>query len=179
MRRGIKIGVSAALLAVIGGWYYYTPYLAANNMRIAAENKDAVALSRYINFPSVRESLKATLRAKMLSEMAQKEDQNPFAALGAAFGVALVGPMVDAMVTPEALVMMMKGENPSLEKSEPPPDPTSGGSKSDTETSMVYESFDQFVVRTKKRGTTEEPVVLVFQREGLISWKLSAIHLPL
>lgn len=179
MKRGAKIGVAAALLAVIGGWYYYTPYLAVNNMRAAAENKDSAILSRYINFPSVRESLKASLNAKMLSEMAKKDDRNPFAALGAAFAMALVGPMVEAMVTPEALAMMMKGEKPSLEKSKPAAVPTSAASEPDTETSMGYETFDQFVVRTKKRGTTEEPVALVFQREGLFSWKLSAIRLPL
>jgi hypothetical protein len=179
MTRRLKIGAVVVLLVAVSGWYYYTPYLAVKNMRAAAESKDSATLSRYINFPSVRESLKASLNAKMLSEMAKKQEGNPFAALGAAFAMALVGPMVEAMVTPEALAMMMKGEKPSLEKSKPTATTASATSESDTETSMSYENFDQFVVSTRKKGATDDPVALVFQREGLFSWRLSAIRLPL
>lgn len=179
MTRGTKVGAVAVLLVAIAGWFYYMPYLAVTNMREAAEKKDSVALSRYINFPLVRESLKANLNAKMLSEMAKKRDGNPFAAQGAAFAMALVGPMVDAMVTPEALAMMLKGEKPSLEKSKPTAALASAASEPETETSMGYENFDQFVVSTRKKGASDDPVALVFQREGLISWKLAAIRLPL
>jgi len=179
MTKGIKVGAAAVLFIAITGWFYFTPYLAVKNMRTAAEKRDSAAFSRYINFPSVRESLKASLNAKMLSEMAKKQDGNLFAAIGAAFTMALVGPMVDAMITPEALAMMMKGEQPSLGKSKPTAVPPAGTSEPETETSMGYENFDQFVVSTRKKGTPDEPVALVFQREGLFSWKLSAIRLPL
>jgi hypothetical protein len=175
----IKIGATAVLVVAVAGWFYYTPYLAVKNMRAAAENKDSAALSRYVNFPSVRESLKASLNAKMLSEMTKKQEGNPFAALGAAFAMALVGPMVEAMVTPEALAMMMKGEKPSREKSKSTVAPDSATSGPETETSMGYENFNQFVVSTRKKGTADDPVALVFQREGLFSWKLSAIRLSL
>ena len=69
----------------------------------------------------------------MLSEMARKQDGNPLAALGTAFAMALVGPMVEAIVTPEALAMMMKGEKPSIEKSKPTAAPASPASEPDTE----------------------------------------------
>jgi hypothetical protein len=179
MTRGSKLGAVVVVLALIAGWFYYTPYLAVKNMRQAAESKDSVTLSRYINFPSVRESLKGSLNAKMLFEMGKMKDQNPFAALGAAFAMALVGPMVDAMVTPEALAMMMKGEKPSTEKGKPAATPASAGSDPEVETLMGYENFDQFVVSVRKKGTSDEPIALVFQREGLVSWKLTAIRLPL
>lgn len=179
MTRGLKIGAVLVLLAAVSGWYYYTPYLAVKNMRAAAEKKDSATLSRYINFPSVRESLKASLNAKMLSEIAKKQEQNPFAALGAALAMALIGPMVEAMITPESLAMMMKGEKPSLEKSKSTSSTASATSEPETETSMSYENFDQFVVSTRKKSTSDDPVALVFQREGLFSWKLSAIRLPL
>lgn len=179
MTRGLRIGAVAALLATISGWYYYTPYLAVKNMRVAAERNDSATLSRYINFPSVRDSLKASLNAWMLREVAKEQERNAFAALGAAFAVALVGPMIEAMVTPEALAMMMKGEKPSLEKIKPKATAASATSDPETETWMGYETFDQFIVTTRKKGTTDDPVALVFHREGLVSWKLSAIRLPL
>lgn len=179
LRTGTKLGAVVVLLVVIGGWFYYTPYLAVKNMREAAERKDSATLSRYINFPSVRESLKASVNAKMLSEMGKMQDRNPFAALGAAFAMALVGPIVDAMITPEALAMMMKGEKPSIEKGKPTATPASAASEPEVETLMGYENFDQFVVSAKRRGASDEPVALVFQREGLMSWKLTSIRLPL
>lgn len=179
MAKGTKLWIAVVLLLVIGGWFYYTPYLTVRNLRHAAENKDSATLSRYINFPSVRESLKASFNAKMLSEMGKMKDQNPLAALGAVFAMALVGPMVDAMVTPEALAIMMKGEKPAIEKDKPAATPTSATSDPEVETLMRYENFDQFVVSIKKKSTSDEPIELVFQREGFVSWKLTAIRLPL
>jgi len=41
-----------------------------------------------------------------------------------------------------------------------------------------YESFDQFAVSTKRKGVSGDPVTMVFQREGLSSWKLVAIRFP-
>jgi hypothetical protein len=32
---------------------------------------------------------------------------------------------------------------------------------------------------TQQQGSTADPVVLVFEREGLMSWKLAAIRLPI
>jgi DUF2939 family protein len=180
MKAVTKLTAIAILLAAIGGWLYYTPYLAVKNMREAAERKDSATLSRYINYPSLRESLKATLNASMLSKIGKQKDTSPFAALGTALVMALIGPMVDAMITPEALAMMMKGEKPALkEKGKPAAAPASAASDRDVETLMGYESFDQFVVSAKKKGTADEPIALVFQREGIWSWKLTAIRLPL
>ena len=177
MRSVPKLGVVVVLLGAIGGWFYYTPYLAVKTMREAAEKKDSVTLSRYINFPAVRESLKANFNAAMLSEMKKDRGKNPYAAAGAVFAMALIGPMVDAMVTPEALAVMMKGEKPSLENKSATTSLTA--SEPEVDTRMGYESFDQFLVSAKKKGASDEPITMVFQREGLMSWKLTAIRLPL
>jgi hypothetical protein len=108
MKMAAKIGVGGVVAAAAGVWFYFTPHLAVQNMKEAADERDANKLSRYIDFPAVRESMKATLNAKLMSEMAKnKKSDSPFAGLGAAFAMAMVGPMVDAMVTPEALTMMM------------------------------------------------------------------------
>ena len=187
-RKGVWL--LAAVFLAAAGWFIYAPYHAVYRMREAAANRDPVALARYINFPSVRESLKANVNAKLLSEMSEKSKDNPFA-VGAAFAMALVGPIVDAMVTPEALAMMMQGETPPLEKrkektlprapSPPasPPPATSQYPAPKTDISMHYESIDRFVVNARKGGTTREPVVFVLEREALFTWKLSAIRLPL
>lgn len=171
-----KIKLSIIILFVaFGTWLYFTPYLAVSGMKAGAEAKDAVKLSSYVNFPALKESLKASFRAKLASGAAKKPEGNPFGAVGAALAAAFVNPMIDALVTPESLAMIMKGDKPQPIQNAAQSKPSESGS----ETSMSYESFDRFVVNVKKKGETGEPYGLVFNRDGLFSWKLSALRLPL
>lgn len=169
-----KLSFAIAFVA-FSTWFYFTPHLAVSGMKSAAESKDAVKLSGYVNFPALKESLKASFNAKLASEVAKEKDGSPFAALGTAMAAAFINPMIDALVTPESLAMMMKGDKPQpadkAEQTKP--------SDSDADTSMSYESFDRFVVTVKKRGSTDEPLGLVFNRDGMFSWKLSALRLPM
>jgi hypothetical protein len=164
----------AVVFIVFGVWFFFTPHLAVSGMRSAAEARDAARLSGYVNFPALKENLKATMNAKFISEVTKEKEANPFAALGAAMAAAFINPMVDALVTPESLALMMKGDKPHPGKS----GAQSQQSDSRADTSMAYESFDRFVVTVKKKGETAEPVGLVFNRDGMFSWKLSAIRLP-
>jgi len=174
MNNRTKVSI-ALLLAVFGVWFYFTPHIAVSGMKSAAEKKDAEKLSDYVDFPALKESLKASLKARIASEVVKEKEDNPLAALGAAMGAALIAPMIDAIVTPESLAMIMKGDKPQPGKNSTPSEPA----ETDIDTSMSYESFDRFVVTVKKKGTTEEPLSLVFHRDGIFSWKLSALRLDM
>lgn len=174
---GNKVVLLAAALSLLAAvWFFYTPHLAVRSMRAAAQERDAAKLSSRVNFPALKESLKASFNAKIAAETAKEKESNPFAALGAAMAAAFISPLIDALVTPESLAMIMQGDKPQLgmgKKDAPKAAP-------DTETSMSYESLNSFVVTIKKKNDTQEPVGLVFNRDGLFSsWKLSAIRLPL
>jgi hypothetical protein len=169
-----KLSISIVFVA-FSTWFYFTPHLAVSGMKSAAEARDAAKLSGYVNFPAVKESLKGSFNAKLASDVTKEKSGNPFAAFGATLAAAFINPMIDALVTPESLAMMMKGDKPQPAKSTEQTKP----SGSDADTSMSYESFDRFVVTVKKKGTTEEPLGLVFNRDGIFSWKLSALRLPI
>jgi len=181
MRNKTKLAI-ITLVAAFGIWFYFTPYIAAYGMKSAAEAKDAARLSGYVNFPALRSSLKATFHAKLVSNARKTRNKGFFATLGSAITVKFINPvietfyinpMIDSYVTPQNLARMMKGENPQAKK---------GAAKSkpaEPDYSMAYESFDRFVVNVKKKGSTQKPVGLVFSREGLFSWKLSALRLPM
>jgi hypothetical protein len=166
---------AAVVLVVFSTWFYFTPHLAAKGLKSAAEAQDSAKLSSYVNFPALKESLKANFNAKLASEVTKEKGNNPFSALGSAMAAAFINPMIDALVTPESLAMMMKGNKPQSTKK---PEQMKS-SDADAEVSTAYESFDRFVVKVKKKGTTEEPLGLVFNREGMFSWKLSALRLPM
>ena len=174
MNTKTKLSIAIAF-AALGAWFYFTPHLAVSEMKSAAEAKDAAKLSAYVDFPAVKESFKASLNAKLAMQAPKEQDGNPFAALGAAMAAALINPMVDALITPEGLAMMMKGDKPQPGVNAEQAQQTD----SNTDTSMSYESFDRFVVTVKKKGAAEEPLGFVFNREGMFSWKLSALRLPM
>lgn len=174
MKRTSVLRAIAVVLAAI--WFFFTPHLTANAMRTAAQERDSAKLSGYVDFPALKESLKGSFNAKLAAGVATDADNNAFAALGAAMAAALINPMIDALVTPESLAMVMQGEKPDASA-------VDGGTPDDREPdadiSMAYESFDTFVVTVTKRGEEQEPVGLVLRRDGVFSWKLSAIRMSL
>lgn len=97
MNSKIKLSIIVILVA-FGTWLYFAPYLAVSGMKAGAEAKDAVKLSSYVNFPALKESLKASFRAKLASGAAKKPEGNPFGAVGAALAVAFVNPPASANI---------------------------------------------------------------------------------
>jgi hypothetical protein len=173
----ILLGLSAIVLAAC---FYFTPYWAVANMKAAAENRDAEALSEYVDFPSLKESLKANFNAMMESEVSKNMSDNPFGAFGAALASAFINPMIDNLVTPESLAMMMKGEKPDLNRTENSDYKSIPSNKEDNmATSMNYDHFNSFIVTIKEKESPDEPIKMIFKRHGITSWKLSALRLPL
>lgn len=187
--------IPLGLLAIGAVGFYFTPHVAIYNMGKALEQGDAEALSQYVNYPSLRESLKSNLNTIMLREVSQS--RNPLKAMGAVFGTVLINPIVDTFVTPEGLSLMMKGEQPELDSASPktsrpartppsPEDPAQSNQKPDgpkQKTSMFYKDINHFSISTQNVETAEnrepeKPFELIFERDGLMGWKLSAVQLP-
>ncbi len=176
MDKKLKGGLALAVIAV-SGWFYYTPYMAVHGMQEAAQERDATRLAGYVDFPVVKENLKADLNGRML----QKLQGQPFAAVGAVFAGALVNTMVDAIVSPQGLAMMMHGEKPLTASTA---ERTESGSQeqpketSQVETRMGYDGLNQFAIRVHRRDTPDQVIHLVLQRRHLLSWQLAEIRLP-
>ena len=76
------IGVLIAIVVVICGYLYASPYFALNNIKKAAQAGDSDTVSKYIDYPSVRQSFKDQVNAMMAKEL-MNQDTDGFAALGA------------------------------------------------------------------------------------------------
>lgn len=171
--------IAVSLLSVaVGVWLYFTPHLAVGSMKDAAQARNAEKLSSYVDFPALKESLKSTFNSKLAKEVAAQGQDEPFAAMGAMFAAALINPMIDAMVSPEGLAMMLQGEKPGTQAGDSQAQNESTGNE-DTNTSMSYEGLNTFVVKVSQKDRPEEQVSLVFQRSGIVSWKLSAMRIPM
>lgn len=163
-----KIAAIAAALIVIGAsslWYFESPAWTLKGMKDAAQSHDADALNDYIDYPALRKSLKAELMARMMAE-AQK-DNSSFGALGMAIGSAMMGPMIDGLVSPAGMRAALFASR--TEKTTPaalalhvPEKPI-----------IMRRNFSEFLVTAKDRPKGG----LVFKRHGL-SWMLSGVELP-
>lgn len=120
-RRGWFILGAVLLLGAGAGWYFGSPAYTLSQMKAAAEANDSDTLVSYIDFPSLREDLKAEFMAHLMAENAK--DTSGFGALGMELGSAMVGPMIDGMVTP-AGVRAAFIANRNKEQAKPSPGPT-------------------------------------------------------
>jgi hypothetical protein len=184
MIKKIIIALASIIVVLAGIGFYFTPYLTYRNLRIAADNKDAAALSEYIDFPKVKKSLKENFKTKI--EVTEKKGGDTFAGMGAAIASAFINPLVDAFVTPETIGMMMQGNMPPLmkkerraeKKSESDGEKKASRGSGGPDVLTYYDTFNTFVVEIKKKGSEEGPIALVFKRNRLIYWKLSGVMLP-
>jgi hypothetical protein len=108
-----------ALIAALG-FAYASPYIALNNLKRAADARDAQTVNRYVDFPALRESLKQQVTGLLTRRLDSHGNGNPLAAIGAMIGVALIGPLVDAYATPDGVAALLNGMPPRGEPGERP-----------------------------------------------------------
>lgn len=170
-----------ALGALLAAVFYGSPYLALHEMRSAAAARDAGKLAGYIDFQAVRDSLKSGVQARLAGQQRNGDGEpTPASAMGAAVAGALLGPMVDALITPESLARVLQGQRPETAlipgRLNPATSPVPRAEP--LETQMGYESPNRFVFSVKQQGDDEEPVDLVLRRVGVMNWKLAELRLP-
>jgi len=124
--------IAAMAIVVIAaiGYAYASPYVALGRLKSAIDARDAQAVSEYVDFPSLRISLKQQVTEELMRRIDAAKKGNPFAAIGALIGSALIGPLVDAYATPEGVAALMGGLPPRGNPGERPPEwsaPPPGG----------------------------------------------------
>ncbi|HZZ02840.1 DUF2939 domain-containing protein, partial [Paraburkholderia sp.] len=187
----IVIVVIAAL-----GFGYASPYMALNNLKRAADARDAQTVNEYVDFPALRESLKQQVTGLLSRRLDAHGNGNPFAAIGAMIGVALIGPLVDAYATPDGVAALLNGMPPRGNPGERPPVPATaenppaaaapapqppvtgnmnGGAANNgnnatppqpPQTTAGYRGLNEFVV-TYQHGAGDARYSAILRREGL------------
>lgn len=172
MNRKWIIAIVVGLLLLGGGWYFASPYLALKNMQTAVEARDADALSAQIDFPALREDLKAEMAAVMMAEAQKKGSQDAAAAM---LGAAFADKMIDGMVSPTGIKVLMANADKGAAVGEAGMTITPDVNKLNSDNFDIERSgFSEFKLRNKK---DPENGAIVFRRDGL-GWKLVGIDIP-
>lgn len=175
--------VVVALAVVV--WAYFAPHLTMRAMRLAAERGDAEALAAHVDFPAVRDDLKAQFSAAA-SERIGGDGSGGWRDFGAALATAAAAPAIDALVSEESLMLLFAGRDMARGRliAQPAPAPSEATAHTDVATrsrwnpTMGYADLSTFTVRFDLNDDPALPATLVFKRHRLLWWKLSAVRLP-
>ena len=159
--------VAAALIVVASGtlWYFESPAWTLKGIKDAAQSHDADALNAYIDYPALRESLKSELTVRMEAEA--RKDKSGFGTLGMTIGSAMMGPMIDGLVSPAGMRAAL------LANTQVNAVPAASALRVPERPVILRRKFSEFLVTTKDQPNGG----LVFKRHGL-SWMLSGVELP-
>lgn len=177
-RKGI---IAAVVVVCMVGTYFGSPYWAIHQMRAAGSAGQGDRVAEYVDFPAVRESLRTQITAMMAKRMEGVDKDNPFAAMGKAFGTAMAGMVVDNLVTPEGLANMLAKGTAAKPKAEPAAPAAGAAPKSDGKQPRVeetYEGLDIFKVAFYPPDSDKQALVLVMHRDGIFTWKLKSVRMP-
>lgn len=190
--------VAVATVVAIAGYWYWSPFLAVRQLQSAAQKKDTDAFNKHVDYPKLRESLKAQFSTMFADKLGKPDDSdNDFAkagaALGTMIGMAVANPIVDAMVQPETIMRVMQdGQlSPKLAlpsdspiRSAGKPDKQAGAEPKEDRLKWIYEreGVNKLVAYAtdpkRPNETNQEKLGVALQRSGFADWKLTEVRLP-
>lgn len=176
----IVCGLLSAILlftGIGGGIYFYkAPRIAFENLRTAASAGDLATIQEYVDFPSLRASVKNYLIETSAAKVeSQPEASNPIARqivrLGKMVADAALDPFVEIAVSPFGISALLDGVAPAATA-----EGTRSASSQEPIVETSLESMDVFVVSIFQRKANRWVMQLFFVRSGLFDWKLAAIR---
>ncbi len=167
------------------GYLFLTPYLSIIAFKSAVERRDTETARKYINFPSVRRSLKDQLKETVSKTISRDLQKEPLAL----FSFILLKPIVnkvvdstvDATVTPRGLKILFDtgnlSSNNNIEEDHSYTIRSSYSEDSKSKINLYYKSLNCFVLKTDL-DEIEEPIKAYWVRQKLFHWRLTSLDLP-
>ena len=173
-----KITIAAAVAVIaVAATAYAAPYYTLHQIKTALTERNADTLAEHVDFPALRASVKTQLEASMARSIeATAGSDNPLAALGQSIAGAMLGKMVDAMVSPAGVVALVNKSAVSPQAGAAgDADAPADGARKKAAYSAGYAGLNTFVVRAQDGNAQDGALVL--QRHGVWGWKLSSIEI--
>jgi hypothetical protein len=178
MTKNSKSFLYAVVLATVlaGGYWYFSPHLAMRAIHQAAQSKDADAFNDHVDYPKLRESLKGQMAA-LMGEKLGSGSQSGAETFGAALGIALLGPMVDAFVRPEMVMRAMQDGKfqPRLGRDN---SDTNGAPAKEVRWDLQRKGINKVIAYSQESDSADGGPGFVFERYGFADWKLTEVRLP-
>jgi hypothetical protein len=173
MRRQASVGWAIVVLITLLGVYAGSPYWTVYHLKAAIQDGRYDEVNAYVDYPSVRESLKEQLSAVLSDHLAADPHLmgNPYAEVTAIAAGSLLGPILDNYVQPYAIASLLRDEakHPQGQRLQSPPEPPT--------VTLAYMDIDRFVVTIQDREVGLWRVVL--RRHDAFRWTVAEVIPPL
>ncbi len=179
-KKSIFISIGLIIILILG-YLAASPYIVLNNIKKSIDANDSKAVASYIDFPSVRQSLKAQLNQQLQEQQKKSEnmENDPFDELINLFATTMIDKIMDTMLNPENLTTLLQGktlENSLDIKGSSKNENEVDNSNSEVSYETSYKSFNRFQVDIKKDKSADPDISVVMTRDGL-SWKVTELVL--
>lgn len=159
---------AGVLLVLLAGLYLGSPWWATSRMRKAAEAGDGEKLATYVDYPALRADIKSQLSVSMSANKG----------LFALFARQIAGAAAEAMVSPENVAFLVSTgrAQPIGAGAHKFPEPPAEGEPPRVLRNARYHGLNVFVMEMLDPETKQRLATLIFNRQGLVGWKLAAIR---
>jgi hypothetical protein len=178
MKKSLIIAAGAAVL--FGVVWAAAPVFTAQALIRAAKAGDERKIEALVDFPSLRESLKAELNAELMARIGRdpRVAESGLGGLGMMLAPMILSGAVDAVVTPEVVAHMVTTAEAPDPTRRPKPEPVGDeASGDDIHQAWGYRGFNEFAITLTDRDQPDDRLALILERRGLFGWKLAAVDL--
>ena len=175
-----KVSINITFIILVS--YFISPVITLVSFAQAIKKNDSISLSKFIDFPLLREDLKYQLSSYLNTKAVNKLSGTNNVKLKMYVISPIINNIVDASIkstiTPKGLYFILKNGKFSDVETFMPSDTLDQNKKNKLEYSIYYSSLNNFVLSTRPTKFNR-PVIASWRRSKLFGWKLYSIKLPL
>jgi hypothetical protein len=148
------------------------PFFAFRAMKVAARDGDGQALAQLVDYPAVRQGLRAQVAAKPVAAPPPDIWSDPIGAVKRAIEpIVPAPPSLDPYMTAPGLYDLARGYAPGAA-------PSTAGDAALPRLRYWDPNRARFLVLAKGVKASDQGVIFTFERRDLFQWKLVQIRLP-
>ena len=188
--RFVAISLLIFTAASFIGYWYWSPYYAADQIKNAIESGDTARMSKFIDFPKVRLNIQRQINNQIDIKLREFQSQ-PVTTKNQIdlYSFQLVDRLVRDLVTEEGLAALISGKNKLTRNSSLNPNDgfknvhlqakvaDKGMLGVDVE-KKYGDSVNRFYVTLSGKNRPDDKVLITLSREGFFFWRVTNVLLP-
>ena len=188
--RFVAISLLIFTAASFIGYWYWSPYYAADQIKNAIESGDTARMSKFIDFPKVRLNIQRQINNQIDLKLREFQSQ-PVTTKNQIdlYSFQLVDRLVRDLVTEEGIAALISGKNKLTRNSSLNPNDgfknvhlqakvaDKGMLGVDVE-KKYGDSVNRFYVALRGKNRPDDKVLITLSREGFFFWRVTNVLLP-
>lgn len=188
--RFVAISLLIFTAASFIGYWYWSPYYAADQIKNAIESGDTARMSKFIDFPKVRLNIQRQINNQIDLKLREFQSQ-PVTTKNQIdlYSFQLVDRLVRDLVTEEGIAALISGKNKLTRNSSL--NPNDGFKNAHLQAKVADkgmlgvdvekkygDSVNRFYVTLSGKNRPDDKVLITLSREGFFFWRVTNVLLP-